>query len=424
MRVCMVTTFYPPHNFGGDGIYVYRLSNALARRGHAVEVVHCADAYALLAPTPPGDAPPNEPGVVVHTLHSRLGPLSPLATQQTGLPVFKAKRLRAIIEQGRFDVIHFHNVSLIGAGALAYGPPSALRLYTAHEYWLVCPMHALWQYDRQVCERPRCLACQVAGRRPPQIWRATSLLGGWLRHVDAIIAPSRFSLRLHQELGRARGLPDLPLRHLPYFVPASEPAPLAAPPSPGPNARPYFLFVGRLERLKGLQQVIEVFHAYTQADLLVAGEGAYGDTLRALAAGLPHVHFLGRLPHTALRDLYAGAIATLVPSLWHEVFGIVILESFAAGTPVIAHDVGGAAEVIAESAGGLIYDSSEGLVTALERLRLDRGLRDQHGAAGAAAVHRLWSEEAHLRAYGALLGELARRKGVAPPDLDAGARSG
>ena len=416
----MVTTFYPPHNFGGDGVYVYRLSNALARRGHAVEVVHCADAYALLAPAGPGPAPPNEPGVVVHTLRSRLGPLSPLATQQTGLPVFKARRLRAIIDQGRFDVIHFHNASLIGAGALGYGPPSAIRLYTAHEYWLVCPMHTLWQYDRQVCEQPRCLTCQVVGHRPPQLWRGTPLLGRWLRHVDAIIAPSQFSLRVHQELSRARRLPDLPLRHLPYFVPASEAGPTVAPP-PGPNRRPYFLFVGRLERLKGLQQVIEVFRAYTQADLLIVGEGNYGAALREQAANLSHVRFLGRLPHTALRDLYAGAIATLVPSLWHEVFGIVILESFAAGTPVIGHDVGGAAEVIAESGGGLTYGSSEGLVAALERLRLDSGLRNQHGMAGASAVHRLWSEEAHLRGYGALLGELARRKGVALPDLAAGA---
>ena len=48
MRFCMVTTFYPPYNFGGDGIFVHQLSNELAKRGHYVEVVHCTDAYHIM----------------------------------------------------------------------------------------------------------------------------------------------------------------------------------------------------------------------------------------------------------------------------------------------------------------------------------------------------------------------------------------
>ena len=44
MRFAMVTTFYPPFHFGGDAMYAYRLTNALARRGHEVVVVHSEDA--------------------------------------------------------------------------------------------------------------------------------------------------------------------------------------------------------------------------------------------------------------------------------------------------------------------------------------------------------------------------------------------
>ena len=49
LRFCVVTTFYPPYNFGGDGIYAHRLANALARRGHRVSVIHSPSAYELLA---------------------------------------------------------------------------------------------------------------------------------------------------------------------------------------------------------------------------------------------------------------------------------------------------------------------------------------------------------------------------------------
>jgi glycogen synthase len=48
LKFCMVTTFYPPYSFGGDAMYVYRLSTELAQRGHQVDVFHCKDAYALL----------------------------------------------------------------------------------------------------------------------------------------------------------------------------------------------------------------------------------------------------------------------------------------------------------------------------------------------------------------------------------------
>jgi len=52
LRFCMITTFYPPYNLGGDGIFVQRLSNALARRGHTVDVIHCIDAYRLARRSP------------------------------------------------------------------------------------------------------------------------------------------------------------------------------------------------------------------------------------------------------------------------------------------------------------------------------------------------------------------------------------
>ena len=64
-KLCMVTTFYPPYNFGGDGIFVYRLANELAERGHQVEVVHSVDAYRMLHPgaTSSSDEYPNHPNV-------------------------------------------------------------------------------------------------------------------------------------------------------------------------------------------------------------------------------------------------------------------------------------------------------------------------------------------------------------------------
>ena len=95
LNFCMITTFYPPYNFGGDGIFVYRLSNELAKRGHYVDIIFCKDAYLTLQGKCPGSNFPNHPNITVHGLKSRLGFLSPLLTQQSGYPLLKKKKIEA-----------------------------------------------------------------------------------------------------------------------------------------------------------------------------------------------------------------------------------------------------------------------------------------------------------------------------------------
>ena len=65
----MITTFYPPYNFGGDGILVKQLSNELARRGHRVDIIHCIDTYRLGASLPSAGYQ-DHPNVTVHGLKS------------------------------------------------------------------------------------------------------------------------------------------------------------------------------------------------------------------------------------------------------------------------------------------------------------------------------------------------------------------
>src|SRR3989449_4599098 len=109
----MTTPFTPPYAFGGDGVYVQQLSNELAKRGHQVEVVHCRDTYNVLARRTSSITDHNHPNVTVHALNSRFGVLSPLATHQTGRPMLKSFKIKKILEKP-FDVIHYHNISLIG----------------------------------------------------------------------------------------------------------------------------------------------------------------------------------------------------------------------------------------------------------------------------------------------------------------------
>lgn len=389
LSFCMVTTFYPPHHFGGDAMHAYRLSNALARRGHTVTVVHSEDAYRALGGRERADAFPHEPGVTLRPLRTSFPVAAATASYVTGRPAFYGPQLGAVFGKQPFDVVHFHNVSLAGGpGVLRYG--GGVKLYTTSEHWLVCPMHVLFRYDREPCVEPHCLRCTLAFRRPPQLWRYSGLLERMAGEVDLFLAPSRFTLEAHRARGFAR-----PMRHLPHFLAETDVSGNGA----SARERPYALCVARLERLKGVHVLVEAFRRYRDVDLLIAGDGEEREELERRAAGLDHVRFLGHVPQAELDGLYRGATAVLVPSVGYEVFGLVVLEAFARRTPVIVHDLGALPELVHDSGGGIVYRTPEELVAAVERLRTDTAFRDELGGKGHDAWQRLWSEERHLAGY-------------------------
>jgi glycosyltransferase involved in cell wall biosynthesis len=403
LRFCMITTFYPPYSFGGDAVYIYRLVNELAHRGHSIDVIHDVDSFLLLQPSGPKGDFPNHPGVRLHPLKSSAGFLSPFLTQQTGVPFLKEKEIRRILSSGKFDVIHYHNMSLIGIKALEYG--EAIKLYTTHEHWLICPMHVLWKYDREVCTERSCLRCQVYGKRPPQFWRYTGLMKKMFRHVDAFISPSRFTMKKHLEAGL-----KIPILHIPYFLP--EPS-VEEQPTAVPHPRPFFLFVGRLEKIKGVQNLIPLFQKHPEFELLIAGEGTFENELKTMAAGEANIQFLGKLSHSRLKSYYRNARAVIVPSICYEVFGIIIIESFSMKTPVIVNNLGALPEVVEDSGGGMIYDTEDQLLQAIRALASDDELRAQLGKKGHEAFLKYWNEESHIQKYMELIEKISNHKSAA-----------
>lgn len=400
----MITTFYPPFNFGGDGLFVYRLSKELASRGHYIDVVHCKDAYRTLNSNSPREATPHpsHPNVTVHSLESAFRVLSPLLTHQTGHEGLKGPRLSKILKERKFDVIHFHNVSLIGPHALSLG--NAIKLYTMHEHWLVCPTHVLFKYNSSPCSTKNCLLCTLHSGRPPQWWRYTRLMDNMLKKLDSLIAPTHFTHRKHLEMGLN---PDIPVAHIPHFLPTPSPMPDIGDP---PHARPFFLFAGRLEKLKGVQVLIEAFRQYRACDLLIAGEGTYAKHLHGLAQGLEHIHFLGKLDQPSLRRLFRHATAVIISSIGYEVFPLVVLEAFAERTPLVVHDLGPLPEIVAQCGGGLTYKDEAGLIEALKTLHENPDLRRELGERGNQGYLKYWTADVHVTRYLSLIEQIGEKK--------------
>ena len=117
---------------------------------------------------------------------------------------------------------------------------------------------------------------------------------GSRRQVDVFIAMSEFSRDKHREFGFPREMEVVP-----YFLPDPGAGAAARAVEP-PHPRPYFLFVGRLERIKGLDDVIPAFERYRAADLLSPAMAITRRALKRLAVGNPRVAFLGRMDAATL----------------------------------------------------------------------------------------------------------------------------
>jgi glycosyltransferase involved in cell wall biosynthesis len=384
----MVTTFYPPYHFGGDAIFVQALARALVLEGHHVEVVHCEDAYHLRG-REQAAVEAEDDGVVVHRLRNPFGMLSPLITQQIGRPGVKAAQIRTLLE-GEFDVVNFHNISLIGGPGVLQMSRAPVTLYTLHEHWLLCSMHIFWKNNQRACDSPQCIRCCIRSKVPPQFWRYTGLIERSLANVDALLAPSTYTAERHKTLGQTP-----PIHVLPTFS--------RLDPKLDGNAisqdRKCFLYVGRVTASKGIAILLKEFAGVSEYDLVVVGGGDLLPTLQRQYAEHRHIQFLGPLSKEHLGPLYQKATALVLPSLAPEVFPLTILEGFAHGTPAIVHHAGGSREAVDKTGGGVVYHSREELHDALTLLAKDFQLRKTLGQRARAGYEQCYSQKRYLERY-------------------------
>jgi glycosyltransferase involved in cell wall biosynthesis len=149
-------------------------------------------------------------------------------------------------------------------------------------------------------------------------------------------------------------------------------------------------FAGRLTAQKALEVALEALARVDDVGLLIAGEGDRRGPLEAKTAELglgSRVRFLGAVPRERIVELFRAADATVLSSSW-ENFPHTVVESLAAGTPVLATATGGVAEVVRDGVNGLLVPSGdpEALAAAIRRYLGDEELRARLRDAAAPSV--------------------------------------
>jgi len=384
LRFAMVTTFYPPYCTNEDGYDVQRWARALKARGHGVDVIHDTDAYRLLTGHVP-EIPFEDDGIRIHRLRSQRKFKSTLGVQQLGRPTTHRERLEELLV-GRYDVIHYHNISLIG-GPGVWGIGSGIKLHTAHDFWLACAGHNLW-------------------RNNEELWRFTNKMKNMASHVDAFLMPSQSAADVHEQFGF-----DQPMQVAPTISAIS--APRLKPASGDTHdGRSFFFYSGPLDDIQGLDAVISQFGNDIEADLRISGIGTDEAKLRRLAEGKDNVVFLGPLNEEKTRAERRNALAIVAPQRGYEVFPNSILEAFREGKPVVARNIGPNRDIISESGGGLVFNDATELRTQLHVLANDQKYAADLGRKAFSHFAQHWREDVAIDAYFEIIRNIAQDKGL------------
>jgi len=112
----------------------------------------------------------------------------------------------------------------------------------------------------------------------------------------------------------------------------------------------------------------------------------------------------------SLAAWYGSANALIVPSLCYETFGIILIEAFRGGTPVIARRLGPFPEIIAKG-GGVLFENAEELRSAIAELGNNKARRDSLASEARTAFEKNWKEDVVITEYLDVVRKAARSKG-------------
>jgi glycosyltransferase involved in cell wall biosynthesis len=351
MRILFVTDFYFPY-IGGVEIHVRTLAHALSDRGHEVAVA----TLPTVGDTPQRTADGPVTVFTVGHLAQRIGTRFAHADRQWAPPFpdpLAVKDLRSVVAEFKPDVIHGHDWLARSVQPSLAGRDVPL-VTTLHYYTRGCAKKTMWR-NGAVCEGPqlrRCLSCAsdhygtVRGVAVTLGIRAARLLED--RRTDRWISVSEATEDLS-------GLGDEPTSTVIYNpVPSVQGPPADQTPLPAELVdKPFILFVGDIRPEKGVAILAEaVKEMRTRGDntpLVIVGE-----RMSAEIALPPETFELGPVPNPVVKALWRQATIGVVPSLWPEPFGLVAIEAMEAGCALVASDVGGLSEILADDRGSLV----------------------------------------------------------------------
>lgn len=416
VRILQVHKFFYPH--AGSETVLFHTRELLRYKGH--EVVDFAMQHPNNVDSPYSEffAPRRE-----YTDTSRSLILRGRDAASSIYSLAARKRLRGLLERTRPEIAHIHiiyhqlTMSIVDELSRAEVP----MVMTLHDYKIGCPAYVLYRNGHPCQDCTTGAVHNVVLHKCIKGSRSASILAGVeaaFSHrmgkydkIDAYVCPSAFA----GKVAVTTGIPSDRIHVVPNFLPPCE----VGQPVPSLAESPRFFFAGRLEEVKGVDDLLQAFGegGASMGTLVIAGAGGGLEAkVRETATALANVEYLGRLSREQVLLQLRQSRAAVLPSRWDENNPMSILEARTVGIPVVVSDRGGLPEMVSDGVDGKVVRSGDiaGWRSAIEDLAGNRVVAETLGRAGyerfckdnTAAVH----YEKLMSAYAAAA---ARRRALA-----------
>lgn len=306
MRIAQVAPLWervPPPAYGGIELVVGLLTDELVRRGHEVTLFASGDSISLAK---------------LESVHPQALRLDPTIKEYG---IYEMLQMSRVYEKAsEFDIIHSH----MGCAALPY--TKLVKTPTVHT------LHGIFTPDNEKMfthARSQPYVSISDAQREPRL--GLNCVATVYNGIDLS------TYKFHEK----------------------------------PQDPPYVAFLGRISPEKGTHLAIEIakrsgWRLKMAGKVDVVDVKYFEQEIKPLIDG-KQIEYLGEANHEQKNELIGGAVATLFPITWREPFGLVMVESMAAGTPVIAMNLGSTSEVIAHGKTGFLCQSVDEFVEAIDK---------------------------------------------------------
>ena len=286
------------------------------------------------------------------------------------------KDIRSIIKEKSVDIIHVHNTLNLVSPAVYYVARTCKVpvIQTIHNFRLLCP-GATFYRNGHICEDcvTHGIGCAVKHRcyRGSKLQTLACVISTKFHRMTGIYGKINYICLTEFNKEKLLQLKQIPSKNIfvkPNFVVSTGSI------IPKNQRQNQFVFVGRLDALKGVDILLEAWKRMgTEAPkLLICGTGPMEEWCKSYIAEniLISVTMKGFVPNTEVREIIANSKALVLPTQWYEGFPMSIAEAFAVGTPVVCSDLGNAGSLVSEGITGAKFtaDSPKELVRAVNRL--------------------------------------------------------
>ena len=275
------------------------------------------------------------------------------------------RKLEKYQQIGKFNCWQIHNVfPAISPGAYTLAEKLGVPIiHYLHNYRMGC-VNGFWFTQGKECQK--CSAGNFVHGAIGKCWKdsyahssvmalllADTRRRGLFDQVRRWIAISHAQKKAHIGMGINGDRIDV----VHHFLEQNESDSIPVFPANG-----YALFIGRLSPEKGVEHLLDAWALLgTSRRLIIAGDGPDSEKLQEKASRmrLNNVTFAGFVKPSDQKALWAGAAFSVVPSIWQEPFGMVVLEAWAQARPVVAHRIGALPELITDGVNGYLANPSD-----------------------------------------------------------------